>query len=77
MQQAAIDAETKGKKKLLTFRSPARHPCLHCQPLSQVWDGVHPGSSPSSHSDALHAPELPWVGPAFPPGAQSLPQAMT
>jgi len=25
----------------------------------------------------LHAPELPWVGPAFPPGAQSLLQAMT
>jgi len=25
----------------------------------------------------LHAPELPWVGPACPPGAQSLLLAMT
>jgi len=25
----------------------------------------------------LHAPECPWVGPAFPPGAQSLVQAVT
>jgi len=50
---------------------------LHCQPLSEVWEGVDPGLTPSSHSGALLAPELPWDGPAFPPGAQSLLQAMT
>jgi len=38
---------------------------------------VDPGSNPSSHSGTLHGPELPWVGPAFPPGAQSLVQAVT
>ena len=54
-----------------------RCPHLHCQPLNEVWEGVDPGSSPSGHSGALHAPELPWVGPAFPPGAQSLVLAMT
>ena len=32
---------------------------------------------PSGQSAALHAPELPCVGPAFPPGAQSLIQAVT
>jgi len=30
-----------------------------------------PGFTPSGHSGALHAAELPWVGPAFLPGAQS------
>jgi len=35
------------------------------------------GFSPSGHPGSLHAPELPWVGPAFPPGAPSLLQAMT
>jgi len=54
-----------------------RYPHLHCQPLNEVWEGVYPHSTPSSHSDALHAPELSWVGPAFPPGAQSLVQVMT
>jgi len=38
---------------------------------------VDPGSSPSGHSGTLHAAELPWAGPAFPPGAQSLLQAVT
>jgi len=38
---------------------------------------LDPGSTPSSHSGALHTPELPWVGPAFPPGAPSLLQAIT
>jgi len=55
-------------------------------PLSQlptfkeVWEGLDPGSTLSGHSGALHcmhAPELPWVGPAFPLGAQSLLQAVT
>jgi len=31
----------------------------------------------SGHSGTLHTPELLWVGPAFPPGAPSLLQAMT
>ena len=51
--------------------------CLHCQPLNEVWEGVNPGSTPSSHSGVLHMPELPWVGPAFLPGVQSLIQAVT
>jgi len=57
--------------------SSKRDPHFHHQPLNEVWEGVDPGSNPSSHSGALHAPELPWVGPAFPPGAQSLVQAVT
>jgi len=31
----------------------------------------------SGHSGELLAPELPWVGPALPPGALSLVQAIT
>ena len=38
---------------------------------------VDPGSTPSGHSGASYASELPQAGPAFPPGAQSLVQAMT
>jgi len=38
---------------------------------------MDPGSTPSSHSGVYSAPELPWVGPAFPPGAWSLFQAVT
>jgi len=58
-------------------RSPAEHPSLHCQPLNEICEGVDPGSNPSGHSAALLVSELPWVGPAFPPGTQSLVQAMT
>jgi len=58
-------------------RSPVGYSHLHCQPLNKGWEGVDPGFTPSSHSDSLLAPELPWLGPAFPPGAQSLLQAMT
>jgi len=58
-------------------RSPARNPPFHCQPLNEVWERVDPGSTPSGHSGTPHAPELPWVGPTFAPGAQSLLQAMT
>ena len=58
-------------------RSPARCPHLYCLPLNEVWKGADPDSTPSGHSAALHTPELPWVGPAFSPGAQSLVQAMT
>jgi len=25
---------------------PAGYPCLHCQPLNEVWEGVDPGSTP-------------------------------
>ena len=57
--------------------SPEKSPCLHCQPLNEVWEGVDPGSTPSGHSAALHTPELPWVGPAFSTGVPSLLQAMT
>ena len=56
--------------------SSARYLCLYCQPLNEVSEG-DPGSTPSGHSATLHAPELPWVGPVFPPGAQSLVQAIT
>lgn len=35
------------------------------------------GFTPSSHSDALQAPELLWIGPAFPPNVHSLFQALT
>ena len=57
--------------------SAERYPHLHYQPLNEVWEGVGPGSSPSGHSHTLHAPVLPWAGPTFPPGAQSLLQAVT
>jgi len=53
------------------------YPALLCQPSHEVWEGVDPGSIPAVHSAALHALELPSVCPAFPPGAQSLVQAMT
>ena len=33
--------------------------------------------APVLPSGTLHTAELPWVGPAFPPGAQSLLQALT
>ena len=45
--------------------SSKKCPRLQCQPLNEVWEGVYPGSTPSSHSGALHAAELPRVGPAF------------
>ena len=55
--------------------SPVRYSCLHCQPFSEVWEEVDPGSTTSSRSGALH--ELPWVGPAFVVGAQTLLQDVT
>jgi len=73
----------KGKKQL-TFRRPQVHKDLQqntltspCQPLNEVWEGVEPGSTPSHHTGAFHSPELPWVGPAFLPDAQSLVQTVT
>jgi len=41
------------------------------------WILAPPLWSLRGHCTELHAPELPWVGPAFPPGAQSLVQAVT
>ena len=76
-----MDIETKEGIRLpsegLRQGYPAKYPHLHCQPLNEVWEGADPGSIPSGHSGTLHTPELPWVGPAFPPGAQSLLQAVT
>ena len=57
--------------------SSKKYPHLHYQPLNEGWEGVDPGSSPSNHSGSLLAPELPWVGPAFPSGVPSLLQAVT
>jgi len=45
--------------------SSKRNLHFHCQLLNEGWEGVDPDSSPSGHSAALHAPELPWLGPAF------------
>jgi len=39
-------------------------PHLHCQPLNEVWEGVHPGSSPSNHS--VHCMHLSSAGLALP-----------
>jgi len=76
---AAVNTETKEENLLALGRqgSPAGYPYLHCQSLNEVWEGVDPGSTPSSHSGALLAIECLWVGPAFLPGAQSLLQAVT
>jgi len=80
---AATDTKMKEKSCLplkglkYTGISIKRHPRLHCQPLSEVWEEVDPGSNPSYHSGTWHAPDLPWVGPTFPPGAPSLLHAMT
>jgi len=37
------------QKALGMQEPPARSPCLHCQPLHEVWEGVDPGSTPSGH----------------------------
>jgi len=74
----AANTETRGeKKKLLTLRSPQVRRDLEQGTLTflnEVWEGVDPVSTPSSHSGSLHAAELPWVGPAF---HQVLNQAQT
>jgi len=63
--------EMKGKKAFYLQKtsskqgSPRRSPHLHCQPLNEFREGVDPGSGLSGYSAALHAPELPRVGPAF------------
>lgn len=60
-----------------TQGSPTECPYLHCQPINEVLEGVHPSSTPSGHSGVLHSPELPCIGLDFPSGASSLVQAMT
>lgn len=40
-----------------TLRSLTRSACFHCQPLNEVQEGMNPGSTSSSQSAALHAPE--------------------
>lgn len=72
-KKICLPSESLGK----VGRDLQRYPCLHCQPLNGVWEGVNPGSTPSSPSGALHVPELPWVRPAYPPVAQSLVHALT
>ena len=80
---SSYEHRNKGRKSAYLWKvsgkqgSLENYPHLHCQPLNEVWEGVNPGPTPSHHSAALHAPELPWVGLAFPPGVQSLVQAMT
>jgi len=70
-----VGAETK-EENLLTFGRTRICRDLHCQHLNEVWEGADLGSSPSGQSWPLHAPELPWVDPAFPTGAQSPLQAL-
>ena len=80
MQQLWVQKQRKAAAHLQkasgTQGSPVSYPHLHCQPLNEIWEGVDLGSIPSRHSRTLHAHELPWVSSAFPPGAQSLFQAM-
>lgn len=55
-------------------RSPIKYLYLHCQPLMKSRKGwILSPPFPIT----LHAPELLWVGPAFPSDAQSLFQAVT
>ena len=81
LSAAAVDTETKEKNSSPSEghrqESPARYPHHHCQPLKEIWEEMDPGSIPFGYSGSLHAPELPQVVPAFPPGAQSLVLAVT
>jgi len=79
---ATVGTETK-EEKLHTFGRPQVGRDIQQDtltsiviPLNEVWKRVDPSSSPSGHSGALHACEFPWAGRAFPPGAQSLVQAV-
>ena len=67
-------------KELLTFRIPQVGRDLWQEipslPLPTPKQGLGRGGSWFHPFWSLHAPELPWVGPAFPPGAQSVFQAM-
>ena len=78
MESTAMTAGQQSPKlQHLREGSPARYPCLHCQHLDKVLEGVDPGSTPSGNSGALHVLELLWVVLPLPPGAQSLFQAVT
>ena len=76
----AMDTKTRKRRHLppegLTYTDISKG-SLHHQPLNEVWEGVDPGSIRSGHSGTLHAPELPWVGSVFLPGAESLVQDVT
>ena len=72
------------EEKLLTFRrlQAGRDPQqdIPSPPLPTLKWGLGKGGSclqPFHHLGTLHAPELLWAGPAFPPDAQSLHQAVT
>ena len=78
-----IAVATEREKRICSAQKDPYSPCigkdfqtryshLHCQPLNEIWEG----STASVHSGALHVPELPCVCPAFPPGTQSLDQAL-
>lgn len=83
MQQLWTQEKKKRKETAYAWKAPdtqgtlARYPHLHSQLLHEVWEGMDPGTTPSGHSGALHAAELPKLGPSFPPGTQSLFQAAT
>jgi len=87
---ATVDTETKDRstypwKASGTQGSPVRYPYLHYQPLNEVWEGVDPDSSPSSHSGALHCIAMHYIActwaplgwPCLAPGASSQLQALT
>ena len=80
MQQSWVEEQKKESAYLQKASGrqgpPAKYSQLHSQLLNEILEGVDPGSTPSSHSGALLAPELPWASPAFPAGAQSLLQAV-
>jgi len=44
--------------------SPERCPCLHCQPLKEIWERVDPGSTPSITQ--VHCMHLSSPGLALP-----------
>ena len=51
----AMSTEIKEKSYLPSeiIRHTARYPCLHCQPLNEVWNRMDPDSTHSRHSAAL------------------------
>jgi len=56
-----------------TQGSPSKQLCFHCQPLNEVWQGI---LAPPLPVTQVHCMQLTSPGPAFPPGAQSLLQAL-
>lgn len=60
-----MQKQTKKNSLPLENHQQARCSCAQYQPLNEVWEGMDPGTTPSSHSNTLHTPELPGFGPAF------------